>query len=91
MAFGFGRLLCDQLDQVATRVIEDSDDGSADVSRGLRERDACGGQSTELNLDIVGAELSQGDAILSKGTAIRLYCRVNCWLEQELGAARRLR
>ena len=45
--------LRDDLDEVATGVVEDCDDGGADVGRWLRDHDAQAGQSKVLGRDVV--------------------------------------
>ena len=83
-------LLGDQLDEVAARVIEDGDDGRADGGW-LGEHDALPGQPRVLGLDVVDGELRERDAVLDESVPVRLDGGVARRLEQELGAAGRLR
>jgi hypothetical protein len=74
------------LDEVATGVIEYRDDSIADVCGGLGKGDAFGGQPFVLGFDVIYCELSQRDALLNEGFAVRLDRWVAGWLKEEFGA-----
>jgi len=67
------RLLRDELDEVATRVVEDGHDGAADVRRRLREHHALSGQPDVLGVDVVDGELSEWNAVLNECIPIWLH------------------
>ena len=70
------RLRFDELDEVATRVIEDGHDSGSDVSRRLGERHVLADQTGVLGLDVAHGELSEWDAVLDKRIPARLHSRV---------------
>lgn len=50
-------LLAKKLDEVAAGVVEDGDDGGADISRRLREHHTLADQPEVLGFDVVDCEL----------------------------------
>ncbi len=91
MCYSVGRLLGDELDEVAARVVEDGDDGGTDVVRRLGERDPRLGQSGVLGLDVVHRELSQRDPVFGESVPVGLDRRVTGWLQHQLWPLRTVR
>src|SRR3954452_726618 len=88
---GRGRVLGDELDEVAAGVVEDSDYRRSDVGRWLGEGDAPAGQSLVLGCDVVDGELARRDAVFAECCAIGLRCRVVGRFQQQLGSTWRVR
>ena len=87
---GSFRRLGDELDEIATRVVEDGDDRLADVGRWLGEGDPVLGQPVVLGLDVVDGELREGNAVRNQRVPVWLHRGVACRFQEQLGPTRSL-